>query len=59
MEISELFNLIPIGFLVWVIRNARRRGHVHGYTENYFKINKSKTGVKFRNFFGIPNANLK
>ncbi|MBF8272616.1 MAG: hypothetical protein HW380_1721 [Magnetococcales bacterium] len=55
----EIFNLIPLGFLGWVVFNAIRRGHRHSYTENYFKVHKKKTGVKFRNFFGIPNANLK
>ncbi|MBF0146016.1 MAG: hypothetical protein HQL84_04355 [Magnetococcales bacterium] len=55
----EIFNLIPLGFLGWVVFNAVKRGHVHGYMEHYFKINKRKTGIKFRNFFGIPNAKLK
>lgn len=55
----EILNLIPLGFLGWVVYQAIGRGHSHGYTENYFKVTKRKTGVKFRNFFGIPNANLK
>ncbi|MBF0139049.1 MAG: hypothetical protein HQL77_04070 [Magnetococcales bacterium] len=54
----QIFNLIPIGFLVWVVVIAIKRGHTHGYTEGYFKKHRIKTGKRFRNFFGIPNANL-
>ncbi|MBF0422405.1 MAG: hypothetical protein HQL73_05375 [Magnetococcales bacterium] len=54
----EILNLIPIGFLGWVVFVAIQRGHVHGYTEKYFKITRGKTGKKCSNFFGIPNENL-
>lgn len=54
----EIFNLIPVGFLVWVIYKAAKAGFNHGYTERYFKETKHKTGKKFHNFFGIPNHNL-
>ncbi|MBF0455979.1 MAG: hypothetical protein HQL72_14325 [Magnetococcales bacterium] len=54
----EILNLIPIGFLVYVIYLAAKRGFAHGYTDNYFQTIKIKTGKKFANFFGIPKADM-
>jgi hypothetical protein len=54
----EILNLIPIGFLVWVIVLAVKRGFDHGYTDEYFQAVKIKTGKKFANFFGLPNSNI-
>jgi hypothetical protein len=54
----EILNLIPIGFLGFVIVVAAKRGFTHGYTDKYFQKVKHKTGKKFANFFGIPKANM-
>jgi|SaaInl4_150m_RNA_FD_contig_41_1138654_length_360_multi_1_in_0_out_0_1 hypothetical protein len=54
----EILNLIPIGFLVWVIVLAAKRGFDHGFSDKYFQAVKIKTGKKFANFFGLPNANI-
>ena len=54
----EILNLIPIGFLVYVIYLAVKRGFDHGYSDNYFQAVKIKTGKKFANFFGIPKENV-
>ncbi|MBF0380421.1 MAG: hypothetical protein HQL69_05345 [Magnetococcales bacterium] len=54
----EILNLIPVGFLVWVIVIAAKRGFDHGYTDKYFQTVKNKTGKKFANFFGLPNSNM-
>lgn len=55
----EILNLIPTGFLVYVIFIAAKRGFNHEYTDKYFQATRIKTGKKFANFFGLPNANLK
>jgi hypothetical protein len=54
----EILNLIPIGFLVYVIFLAAKRGFSHGYTDKYFQAVRIKTGKKFATFFGIPKANM-
>ncbi|MBF0447759.1 MAG: hypothetical protein HQL67_06120 [Magnetococcales bacterium] len=54
----EILNLIPVGFLIYVIFLAAKRGFDHGYTDRYFQTLKIKTGKKFANFFGIPKANM-
>lgn len=54
----EILNLIPTGFLVYVIYLAATRGFEHGFTDHYFQAVRIKTGKKFANFFGIPNGNL-
>ena len=54
----EILNLIPVGFLVYVIFLAAKRGFSHDFTDKYFKAVRIKTGKKFANFFGLPNANI-
>ena len=54
----EVLNLIPVGFVVWVIYKAVIGGMQHDRVDHYFQKYNIKTGKKFRNFFGIPNANL-
>ncbi|MBF0181041.1 MAG: hypothetical protein HQM03_13545 [Magnetococcales bacterium] len=55
----EIFNLIVVGFVVWVFVKAAMAGMRQDHTDRYFQENKKKTGINFRNFFGIPNANFK
>lgn len=55
----EILNLIPVGFLAWVIVKAVKGGMRHDRVDAYFQKHRIKTGKNFRNFFGIPNANFK
>ena len=55
----EVLNLIPLLFLVWVIFEAVKGGTQHDRVDHYFQKYRIKTGKKFRNFFGVPNANFK
>lgn len=54
----EILNLIPLGFLGWVIYEAVKGGMKHDRVDHYFQKHRTKTGKKCHNFFGIPNANL-
>ena len=55
----EVLNLIPLGFLAWVIFLAIKGGVRHDRVDRYFQEYRIKTGKKFHNFFGIPNAKFK
>ncbi len=55
----EILNLIPVGFLVWVIMVAVKGGTTHDRVDRYFQQYRIKTGKKFRNFFGIPYPDSK
>ncbi len=55
----EILNLIPVGFLVWVIAMAVKGGFKHDRVDLYFQKYRTQTGIKYRNFFGIPNENFK
>ncbi|MEO5364612.1 MAG: hypothetical protein H7838_13455 [Magnetococcus sp. DMHC-8] len=54
----ELFNLIPLGFLAWVVWVAFKEGTTHDRVDRYFQHYRIQTGKKFRNFFGVPSADL-
>ncbi|MEO5349110.1 MAG: hypothetical protein H7836_05645 [Magnetococcus sp. YQC-3] len=54
----EILNLIPVGFLAWVVLVAFKGGMTHDRVDDYFQKYRIKTGRKFRNFFGIPSADL-
>ncbi len=55
----EIFNLIVVGFVVWVFVKAIKAGTKKDNTDRYFQTTRTKTGIKFHNFFGVVNANLK
>ncbi|MEO5333637.1 MAG: hypothetical protein H7839_16615 [Magnetococcus sp. YQC-5] len=55
----EIFNLIVVGFVVWVFATAIKAGIKQDNTDRYFQAARIKTGIKFCNFFGIPNAKFK
>ncbi|MEO5346127.1 MAG: hypothetical protein H7834_07085 [Magnetococcus sp. YQC-9] len=54
-----IFNLLVVGFVVWVFAKAIGAGMRRDNTDHYFQTVKIKTGKKFHNFFGVPNANFK
>ncbi|MEO5340587.1 MAG: hypothetical protein H7837_08735 [Magnetococcus sp. MYC-9] len=54
----EILNLIPVGFLVWVIWEAFKGGMSHDRVDDYFQRYRHKTGRKFHNFFGVPSRDL-
>ncbi|MBF0163304.1 MAG: hypothetical protein HQL97_05800 [Magnetococcales bacterium] len=54
-----IFNLLVVGFVVWVFAKAIGAGMKRDSTDRYFQTVKIKTGKKFHNFFGVPNANFK
>ncbi|MBF0214562.1 MAG: hypothetical protein HQM00_13540 [Magnetococcales bacterium] len=54
-----IFNLLVVGFVVWVFVKAAKDGLREDNTDRYFQTVKHKTGKKFHNFFGVPNANFK
>lgn len=55
----EFLNLLAVGFIVWVFAMAIKTALKQDDTDRYFQTTRTKTGVKFHNFFGIPNAKLK
>ncbi|MBF0191306.1 MAG: hypothetical protein HQL99_09275 [Magnetococcales bacterium] len=54
-----IFNLIVVGFVIWVFFKAASAGLKADTTDRYFQTVKIKTGKKFHNFFGVPNAHFK
>ncbi|NGZ05569.1 MAG: hypothetical protein G8237_04370 [Magnetococcales bacterium] len=54
-----IFNLIVVGFVIWVFARAIAAGMRHDDTDRYFQTVRVKTGKKFHNFFGVPNSNFK
>ncbi|MBF0429614.1 MAG: hypothetical protein HQL94_11890 [Magnetococcales bacterium] len=54
-----IFNLLVVGFVVWIFVKAFKASMHHDNTDRYFQTTKNKTGIKYHNFFGIPNAKLK
>ncbi|MBF0154483.1 MAG: hypothetical protein HQL64_12145 [Magnetococcales bacterium] len=52
----ELFNLIPLAALGWMVYVAIKGGRRHDRTDHYFQENKRLTGKKYHNWFGIPRA---
>ncbi|MBF0270928.1 MAG: hypothetical protein HQL98_02470 [Magnetococcales bacterium] len=54
-----IFNLIVVGFVIWVFVKAASAGLRTDNTDRYFQTVKIKTGKKFHNFFGVLNANFK
>ena len=55
----NILNLIPLGFLVWVLFKAVKDGMQRDRVDRYFQKYRIKSGKKFCNFFGVPNAHFK
>lgn len=55
MNALNLFNLILLGLFGWAVLVAfsRAMAHRNDYSDGYFQQTKSKTGKKFRNWFGL------
>ncbi|MBF0162820.1 MAG: hypothetical protein HQL88_11105 [Magnetococcales bacterium] len=54
----EALNLIPLGFLAWVVWTAFKEGMRHDRVDDYFQKYRVPIGRKTRNFFGIPSRDL-
>lgn len=50
----QYLNLIPIALLAWFVFTAWKASLPNDYQDNYFQREKSKTGRRFRNIFGVP-----
>ncbi len=54
----EILNLIPIGFLAWVVWVAVKGGMTHDRVDRYFQKYRIPIARKSRNFFGVPSPDL-